>query len=359
MKDIKTIAVVGGGNGGHAMCAYLSSLGFHIRWWMGNNSDVEEISKTNQIKSVGFLEGTFQIEMVSSDMEQVLMGSKIILVVLPANIHKKIALMIAPFLKGGETIILNPGRTAGALNVHNIIKNYNNMPDIFVGETQSLIFTCRKISNGYVDIMKIKSFGQIAFLRGIVPDEIKLFLGKTFSQMIIEPSTLVTGIANIGAILHPAPVIFNIGRIEAKGNNFLHYYEGITPTISEFLEEMDEERRQIAVKYNVKFSSVLEWHKACYGLSGKNLYDTLHLNERYASLRAPTNLEHRYLYEDITTGLVPLKALAEVAGVGAKHIETVINLSELVLKYDFENQGRNLAELGLTKMTIEEIMGQF
>ena len=129
-----------------------------------------------------------------------------------------------------------------------------------------------------------------------------------------ETSTLSTSLANFGAMLHPAPVLFNISRIEDSRASFLHYYEGITPTIARFIEKMDLERLELAAAYGVEGTDTSTWHELCYGLRGETLFETLRLNERYASLDAPSSLAHRYIYEDIPTGLVPMIALADVAG---------------------------------------------
>lgn len=48
------------------------------------------------------------------------MGAKIIMVVTPAAGHQDIAQRLSPYLEEGQIIVLNPGRTGGALEVRQV-----------------------------------------------------------------------------------------------------------------------------------------------------------------------------------------------------------------------------------------------
>jgi opine dehydrogenase len=54
-------------------------------------------------------------------------------------------------------------------------------------------------------------------------------------------------------------------------------------------------------------------------------------------------------------GLVPLASLGKLAGIDMERIETLIKLGELLLNQNFTQEGRNLENLGLDQMNIEEI----
>jgi opine dehydrogenase len=341
------------------MAYYLSSRGFEVRWWISDAEDAGTIADLGAVEATGAFTGTAPLERVSDDVASVLDGAKLVFVVVPASAHDAVAEKIAPHLQGDETIVLNPGRTGGAVCFRRSLSRFGSFPDLTVGETQSLIFTCRKVAPGVVDFLKFKDFGQCAFL-GEVRESVETFFASVFPQIQIERSTLLTGLANIGAMLHPAPVLFNIGRIEDASASYLHYYEGITPTVAKFIEKMDAERLGLAERFGVEVSSISRWHELCYGIRGESLVETIRLNERYASLEAFASLDHRYLYEDIPTGLVPMIALAESVGHDVPCMRVVLKLADLVLSRDFARSGRNAASLGIeARHSVEEIQRLF
>ncbi len=326
---------------------------------MTDVQDAALISETRAIRAVGCLSGTAPLDLVSNQVSSVLDDSEIVLVVVPASAHPAIAETIARHLKGDETIVLTPGRTAGVVCFRNCLQRVRAMPNITVGETESLIFTCRKIKAGLVDLMKFKDFGQCAFL-GPNRKGGEGFMRAAFPQVQVEDSTLSTGLANVGAILHPALVLLNTGRVEDPRASFLHHYHGITPTVAKFLEKIDLERVRLARIFGIEVSSALRWHEQCYGLRGENLFDTLRVNERYASLKAPESLDHRYLYEEIPTGLVPMISLANAVGLAVPCMQSVLDLAGLLLEKEYMQFGRNAQLIGIKEGdSIDGIRGLF
>ena len=353
------VAVLGGGSGGHAMAFFLASFGCEVNWWIADSADAATISKGGVVIAMGAFSGSAPLRLVSDDVSSVLKDIELVFIVLPSSAHGAVAQELAPHLTGRETIILNPGRTGGVVCFKRLLSRFGRFPKLTIGETQSLIFTCRKIRLGFVDFLKFKDFGQIAFI-GPLHLHVEDLLSAAFPQMRIEESTLSTGLANIGAMLHPAPVLFNIGRIEDSGAPFARYYDGITPTIARFIERMDAERIQLAEIFGIETASTLKWHELCYGAGGSNLFEVLRVNERYASLEGPQNLGHRYIHEEIPTGLVPMIALADAVGHHVPCMKAVLELANLVLDQQFARPGRDAKSMGIEEgFSIEQIKQLF
>lgn len=184
-------------------------------------------------------------------------------------------------------------------------------------------------------------------------------LSGVFENITASDSTLNTSLDNMGAILHPAPVLLNAGCIETRQFFFAHYYQAISPTVACFLEKMDAERISVASAYGIQAISVKKWHEENYGLIGSNLFETLQMNSAYAALDAPHSLNHRYIHEDVPTGLVPISELGKAAGIETPFIDTVIDLSEMLLGKEYRKEGRNLQNLGLNKKKPSDIASIF
>jgi opine dehydrogenase len=352
-------AVLGAGNGGQALAGILKKNGHEVRLWNRSIDKLHAINENKGIDVCGRLNFHATIDKLTSNISEAIANAKIIFIVVPASAHFDIAKRIAPHVKKNQSIILNPGRTAGCLEVRNVLSanGCSDLPNIL--ETQSLFCACRTIYPGKVNIISFKIDNSISCIPRYKLDELKSELALIYNNKICPCSVLQTSIENIGAILHPAPVILNSGWIESRDVFFPHYYYGISRSIARFLERMDIERMAVADKYGLAVRSVKEWHEYNYGAKGKDLFDTLQKNSDYASIDAPRTLTHRYITEDIPTGLVPISELGRAAGINTPIIDLIIEIGSSLLEIDFRKEGRNLQRLGLEGKTVEEIKKAF
>lgn len=353
------IAVLGAGSGGQAFAAHLKQKGHEIRLWNRTANTLEQIKENKGIKIGGAIEAYEYPDSMSTKISEIINNAEIILVVVPAHAHKDIANLISHYISEEQLIILNPGRTAGALEFCNILDKNNVNPLPIIAETQSLCYTCRTIKPGVVDLLAIKNHISIGTMPAWEGKNILKDLRSIYNNPVMEDSTLKVGLENIGAILHPTPVLLNIGWIESRNVFFPHYYYGISKTIADLLEKLDLERISIASEYGYRIKSVKEWHGDVYGLIKDNLYETLQANSSYASIDAPYNLNHRYIFEDVPTGLVPISALGKPVNVSTPIINLIISLANTMLGKDFITIGRNLKTMKIVGLQAEEIKERF
>lgn len=87
-------------------------------------------------------------------------------------------------------------------------------------------------------------------------------------------------------------------------------------SVAGFLEKMDGERLAVARAVGTDVSSVKRWLTSAYVSSeGDTLYDAIQSNEAYREIYAPETIHHRYVYDDVPTGLVPMVSLGKLLGV--------------------------------------------
>ncbi|MBE3599347.1 MAG: NAD/NADP octopine/nopaline dehydrogenase family protein [Limnochordaceae bacterium] len=167
----------------------------------------------------------------------------------------------------------------------------------------------------------------------------------------------MTSLNNIGAMFHPAPMVLNAGRIQS-GQSFEYYREGITPAVASLVRGLDRERLAVARAWGVQAEPVESWLRQSYGLprSLRTLESLVAANPAYAGVMAPTTLHHRYLLEDVPTGLVPLTELGRMAGVRTPLMHAVIDMACELVGVDLrEHGGRTLAHLGWHGAGSEEL----
>ena len=159
-------------------------------------------------------------------------------------------------------------------------------------------------------------------------------------------SVLHTGLANVGAILHPVITLHNADRI-ARGDSFDFYAEGVTSRVASVLAAADAERLSIASAYGVMACSLPDWIAAAYGHHAATIQAAVGGNPAYRGIKAPATLEHRYLLEDVPTGLIPLLELGRTAGLALPTLRSLVNLARIALGSRRWQGPRTLDVLGL------------
>jgi opine dehydrogenase len=349
-------SIVGAGNGGLAFAGLMAKKN------LGNVTvyDVDEYviaplreKKTIQLISQGQTDevGIFE---VTNDPQVAVADSQLIMVVTPASFHADVARSLSGCIKSGAVVVLNPGRTGGAIEFVSVLQAMGCARDIVVAEAQTLLFACRKKSPVSVEIKGIKKSVPVAALPSQQTSRVLEMLNAFFPQFIAAENVLETSLNNIGAIFHPAPTLLNAARIEC-GQMFQYYLEGITPAVAAVLEEIDKERVAIANAFGVKTQSALQWLNKAYGLKATSLYEAIQSNESYQGIKAPTSIRVRYVTEDVPTGLVPLMELAGIVGVAVPSIRAIVRIANGMLGEEYEKKGRTLLSMGIAGLSVQEI----
>jgi len=349
-----TWAVIGGGNGGQSLSGHLALMGFSVRLYDIFPQTIEAIQSAGGIQVDGTVTGFGKIELATTDISQAVAGADIVMIVAPAIAHRDIAVNCAPYLTDGQIIFIHPGATGGALEFKKVLVDQGCDKSTTLAEAESLLYACRSQQPGHTTIFGIKKELMVAALPASETHRVVKLLNTAFPQMHAGANVLETSLSNANAMMHPAPTLLNTSLIES-GNDWLYYWDGITPSIGTFIEALDEERLAVASAFGLNLPGILEWYKIHYGAVGETLSDTVKQNQAYAEVQGQKTLHTRYLLEDIPTGLVPMAYLGHMAGVEVTRMETVIKLGEFLTGQDLTTSGRTPENLGLAGMTIREI----
>jgi opine dehydrogenase len=113
---MKTIAVLGGGNGAHAVAADLTLKGFKVFLFSRSPETFKPLRDQGGIFLIDPSgERLVPIHQVCETVQEALSEAELVLVTVPAIGHEYYAHACAPHLKNEQLIVLNPGSTGGAL----------------------------------------------------------------------------------------------------------------------------------------------------------------------------------------------------------------------------------------------------
>lgn len=347
-------AVIGGGNGGLAMAGYLALKGFSVNLYNRTEEKIRPLIDDPRIALSGSEEGIGLLNKVTSNLGEALRDTDIIMVTTPATAHYNLAKQMAPHLQDGQIIVLNPGRTGGALEVYETIRSSGCDKRIIVAEAQTFIYACRATGPKSARIFSVKNEVALAAIPSLHTKRIVRLLSGAYPQFAPARNVMETSLNNFGAIFHPAPTLLNSGHIE-RGETFEYYLEGITPSIGAMLEKLDSERIKVATALGLKAVSARQWLRESYGAIGDSIYEAIQNNPAYRGLTAPKGLDTRYIYEDVPCSLVPISSIASELGIETPAIDTIIRLADIITGRNFYKEGRTAEKLGLKNLTVTEI----
>lgn len=349
------VAIIGAGNGGQAMGGHMSLSGHSVWMYDSNFKKMEELQKRGSITLKGIEIGSTSNIHITNHLQEAVKSAKVIMVVTPATSHDDVAKRIAPFLEDGQIIILNPGYFLGALSFSHALKKASCKKDIIVGDTESLIYSCRLERPGEVYIAGIKNSLLVATFPGNRISPVIEIIKEAYPQFQPARNILETTFGNVNLVLHAPIALLNAGSIESK-REFLFYREGGTPSIMNLEEKLDKERLEVARQFGIKARSIKELETEFYGVKGRTLHDVVARNPAYATVKAPQDLQTRLITEDVPMGLVPVASAANKFGVDVPLHNAFIDLASALMGVDYRNQGRNMENLGLAEMGADEIL---
>jgi opine dehydrogenase len=359
-NDSVKFAVLGAGHGGTAMAGHLSLMGFDVSLYNRNPERLKPIAAAGGIELVTdcaelIPHGFAPLKVITSDAGEAIKGRDILMVVVPADAHSFVAEQIAPHLVDGQIVVLNPGRTCGALEVLTVVRKMGCRADVIIAEAQTFLYASRAMNPAQTKIFRIKNSIPVSALPAHRTPEVVKALRHAFPQFVPGDNVMKTSLDNIGAIFHPAVTVLNAGRIESTNGDFDYYTEGITPSVALILEAMDKERVNVAEGLGFRAMSAREWLYVAYDAAGRTLHEAMRANRGYDGIKAPKTVYHRYISEDIPMSLVPLASLGRLVGVETPTIDAIILLGSALHEVDYWERGRTVEKLGLAGLDLKQI----
>lgn len=361
----EALAVLGGGNGGHAVAANLSLAGFKVNFFElpQFGESFERVLRTKEVRLEGVsTDGIAKLNTATTNIEQALKNVEIIFVITPAFGHKAMAEACAPFVQDGQIIVLMPG-SGGSLEFVKIFKRKGVKRDIIFAETSTIPYGARLKGPGHVTIF----INALILPTGVFPskytEEVIQRLKKFYSTIIPAKDVLEAALNNPNPIVHPVATLLSATRIEHSRGEFYLYAEGMTPAVARAFESLNEERIAIceALGYtlyhwdNIQFKNynLGETEEECrHRILNTSMDAPFGKDGIYAGIKmkGPENLKDRYISEDVPYGMVLLASLGDLLKIPTPTHDAVIQLASVINRTNYWKTGRGIKELGLSKM---------
>ena len=343
----KPIAIIGAGNGGQTTAAWLANQGYKTRIFDVMEDTVAKLNELGGVNIYGNTDypGFGKIEFATTDMEKAIEGCELILLILPENYHDSIAVKMAPYLKDGQIVVLNPASGLGAISFKKALTDAGCTADVTLAVTCTLLFAARIKETGDVLVTGQKTELSIVAFPGNRKQIVEDAMYPVFSQHIFANNIIDTAMENLNLAFHPGPTLLYTAQIE-KGEKF-NYYNDMVPSQITLMKALDRERMAICAAYGVKLPDAEAAFALEYSYEG-DLYTMLKNAECYKGIMGPNSLQVRYLLEDMPFSLRSVQILGKIAKVPTPVIDSVCTIGEALVG-DVMAEGYTMEALGLSE----------
>ena len=346
------VGIVGAGAIAYGAAAWLENAGHTASLWSPSGERTKALAKGERLIARGAVEGTFQ-PAVAADAREAVTGAEAILIALPANGHKAVMEVIAPYVASDQTVLISSHASFGALYLSRLLSERGiSIPIVAWGTT---VTTGRQLSPVEVNVATVRRKIDLATVPEDQSDVGLAVCNALFGDRFVERENLLAiALSNLNPQNHMGIALCNLTRMErgeawSQGQN-------VTPAVGRLLEALDAERLAIAEALGLSVRTIFEHFHLSFHVpvdSVSQMNQTMHAEGRGGS--GPRSAASRYVLEDVPFGLVATARLGRLSGRPAELHEAGIRLFSALYGRDFEAENDLLAALGLKNMTIDQI----
>lgn len=390
------IAVIGAGNGAHALAADCKLGGAEVRMFEFTryNNKVKGILKSRRIRFEGIemnvagfkRNGTAVLDMVTYDMAEAVRGADHILISVQAQGFEQVFEELAPLLEDGQTVSIFPDNF-GSLILRRIMREKGITTKVIVAGYSSLVYGARLTDYNNMetetDVVNITYRENDIRVDTLPSTDFPAYLAITkeipaldATELIHGDTMLDIGLSSLNPLLHIPAVLMNAGAIEnwgiipnvGKADVYYDIYAyGTSPAVGRVQYAYYQDMAAVAKAYGVGIVSIAEdVLQSRMGLIGCMFYGEDYRLPFTEALDQSTwlpvpkgtrfSLDSRYITEDVPIGCCGVISFAKVLGVETPVLVAMANMANVVMQTDYFKSGYSLKNFGLEGRSAEEIL---
>lgn len=335
---IRSVAVIGAGNVGHALAADLTLRGIEVRIHSRTSGRLDAIRQAGGITAVGDVEGLALPAMLTGSMRDASDGADVIAVCLPTSALPLYADELFDASTSEQVMLLDPGHTGGGLYLNAEWSRVRPSGSRKICQITTASHVSRMSGPAAVRVL-LRPSSKVASVATEHSAECHAVLDDLFpGQFGRATSILDVDLANINAMLHPAGMICNAGWIEATQGDFEFYSQGTGVAVSKVIDDLDRERLELAARLGaeaVPFPQLLSELGFCHDPKAPDARTAIESSDLIYPIKAPSSLDHRYLHEDVAWGIVPWIRLARAVGMEPSTMTALAQMAQLLTGVDY------------------------
>ncbi|CAJ1933268.1 unnamed protein product [Cylindrotheca closterium] len=379
------VGIIGAGAIAKGTAALLCRAGHDPMIWSpsGKATDAYSNHQYHQVQLIAT--GAIQLESsirIAQTAQELVAENDVLVFALPANGHKKVFEDLAPFVRSDQPLIISSHSSLGALYLSQLLQQHrrkgptSTTPCITAWGTT--VCTARSTAPLLLE-ESVEAQGPMMMMVRIntirenvdtctIPSTLQepatqlckhLFTSNRSNDQIIEfrprQGLLAISLSNLNPQNHLGIALGNISRME-KGETW-YQFENVTPTIGRFLEQLDQERLEIAKELDLEVKTIFEHFSQSFHVpvtdSISDMNQVIHTDGN--DVHGPATVDSRYVTEDVPFGLVLVIVLGDLVGKPAMLHRSGLQILSAMYARDFMNENDLLQVLDLTSYQLQEL----
>ncbi|KAB0269228.1 NAD/NADP octopine/nopaline dehydrogenase family protein [Microvirga brassicacearum] len=342
------VAIAGAGGIAFAAAAFLIENGHDPILWSPSGKRTTELAAGQPLTATGAVSGTYHPRVASSAAELV-QGSDVILIALPAYGHRAVMDAVAPHVTDGQVVIISSHASFCALYLSKKFAERGvKAPIVAWGTT---VTTGRQKSLTEVHISTVRGKIDMATVPLAASEQGLAMCQALFGDRFVQKDDLLAiALSNLNPQNHMGIALCNLTRME-RGEAW-GQHQNVTDAVGRLFEALDAERLRIAETFDLSVRTVREHYHFSYGVPMGPVGEmALKLHERGGGPMGPTTLDTRYVTEDAPFGLLPTVLLGKLTDAPARLHEAGLDIFSALYGRDFRQENDLLPELGLEALS--------
>jgi hypothetical protein len=319
------------------------------------------------LEVAGAVGGKARPRRISADPAEVVPGSDLVVLVLPAFAHESTLRQIAPFLDEGAWVGAMPARGGFDYAAAHVLREHGR-DDVGLFGLQTLPWACRIQAYGQVvRVLGVKQAVDAATRPAAQIEQLAPLLERMLGLHVGAAANLLAlTLANTGQLIHPGimyALFSDWDGIPFSADEIPPFYHALSEAGAQTLAGLSDEVQSIRARLEpaLDLSAVRPlkaWLLRSYGgaiADPSTLRSAFLTNRAYAGLKAPVrevspgqfvpDFGARYLAEDVPFGLAVSRAIAALADVETPTVDEVIAWAGARLGKDYLGRGAAEARL--------------
>lgn len=344
------VAVIGAGNSGCCQTIKLMQNGHQVNLIKTSHSlhdeNFEYLLKTGRIACLDTTDSNKEFSLrpnlITRELEKGLEGVDAVMVLTQSLQHRNLAKRVGPLLKDGQIVFIIPGNMGSTQ-----FAKYTQGKHIIYAEGESTPYDARIIAPGKVEILFRNVRNAVAFLHKEDEQYLPVVTSLFGTHKYLRTNIIESTMHNPNMIVHTVGSIMSASRIEYAKGEFWMYREAFSPSVWRLIEKLDDEKKKVIEAYGGEH--VISYLDACKWRNEEDLsVNSLEVFRNYAATggpKGPSDLNTRYIYEDVPMELCMLERLAEAKKIHTPIASALITIASGLKNTDYREQCYTIDEI--------------
>lgn len=258
------VAVLGSGAQAWAYLAGFHAGGARVRWWVSRGDEAAGLSASGISVRGGGPVGNYRVDSEADHaisptpwMDQAVAGADLVVVVGSLADQRAVGMSLAGLLGEGQTVVISPGRTFGALEMHWWLRTGGSHQGVTLVELQACPFEVSSVGTGRLQWSDSLPQASMAAYPADQGQGAREALSRYFSAMDLLPTVLHTSLTEsswsaVPAGLLDGPMTRETPQELLPGATALPQPPVPSPEMGSLLEALREERAAVAARWGVR-----------------------------------------------------------------------------------------------------------